>query len=455
LKKKGYLVLIVLLLSLGSTSAYAINITLGGTVNITEVLNMMGNRITNVGNPTLSSDVATKAYVDSAPGTDTLASLGCTNGQTVKLIENVWTCGKFIAKNNPVTTIDNTGDVGKYSSIAIGPDGNPIISYYDATNGDLKVIRCGNTSCSNGNTIKTVHSTGDVGKYSSIAIVFDNNTVISYYDATNGDLRVIRCDTLDCNSSATYAIVDSTGDVGQYSSIAIGTDNNPVISFLDATNKDLKVAHCGNPSCSSGNTFFTFPHIGDVGQYSSIAIGTDNNPVISFLDTTYGDLKVAHCGNPSCSSGNTIYTVDSTGDVGQYSSIAIGTDGNPVISYYDFTNGDLKVVKCGNVECDSGNTIYTVDSTGVVGAFTSIAIGTDGNPIISYYEFSFRDLKVAHCGNPSCSSGNTIYTVDSTGIVGEFISIAIGTDNNPVISYHDFTNGDLKVIVDGVVMIFE
>jgi len=39
-----------------------------------------------------------------------------------------------------INTLDSTGDVGFYTSIAIGNDGFPIISYHDATNGDLKVI---------------------------------------------------------------------------------------------------------------------------------------------------------------------------------------------------------------------------------------------------------------------------------------------------------------------------
>jgi hypothetical protein len=37
--------------------------------------------------------------------------------------------------------------------------------------------------------------------------------------------------------------------------------------------------------------------------------------------------------------------------VGRYTSIAIGTDGLPVISYFDDTANTLKVAKCGTRSC--------------------------------------------------------------------------------------------------------
>ena len=92
-----------------------------------------------------------------------------------------------------------------------------------------------------------------------------------------------------------------------------------------------------------------------------------------------------------------------------------------------------------------------IDSTGAVGAYTSIAIGTNGNPIISYYDYtnSVGNLKVAACNNPTCevlggapASTNTI--IDSSGY-GWYSSIAIGTNGNPIISYYDYANQDLKV----------
>ena len=49
--------------------------------------------------------------------------------------------------NTAITTLDSDGIVGWYTSITIGADGLPVISYRDATNEDLKVARCSNAFC--------------------------------------------------------------------------------------------------------------------------------------------------------------------------------------------------------------------------------------------------------------------------------------------------------------------
>ena len=180
---------------------------------------------------------------------------------------------------------------------------------------------------------------------------------------------------------------------------------------------------------------------GDVGQYTAIAIGTDGLPVVSYYDATNGNLKVAKCVNAECTGTATITTVDSGGVVGQYTAIAIGTDGLPVVSYYDATNGDLKVAKCVNVACTGSATITTVDSGGNVGSDTAIRIGTDGFPVVSYLDGTNANLKVAKCVNAACTGSATITAVDSGGFVGYFTAIAIGTDGLPVVSYSDLTNG--------------
>jgi len=295
-------------------------------------------------------------------------------------------------------TIDSTGDVGRYTSITIGLDGNPIISYWDLTNGSLKVAACDNPTCTTA-TVSTIDSVTNNGAGTSIAIGADGNPIISYIDNGNTWLRVAACTNPTCDttiSAATTSTIDSVG-VGSFrTSIAIGIDGNPVISYYDATNTNLKVAVCDEPTCSTA-TKSTIDNGGDVGFSSSIVIGIQGLPVISYYDTTNGDLKVAVCDEPMCSTASKSTIVVSSGDVGPDSSIAIGIDGNPIIGYLDFTNGDLKVAVCPNSYCILMPlpTLSTVDTTGSVGWFPSIAIGANGVPIISYYDLTNGDLKVA------------------------------------------------------------
>lgn len=107
--------------------------------------------------------------------------------------------------------------------------------------------------------------------------------------------------------------------------------------------------------------------------------------------------------NPTLPGPGAAATVDSASNVGYWTSITIGADGLGLISYYDVTNGDLKVLHCGNVACSSGNITTTVDSAGNVGYFTSITIGADGLGLISYYDNNNDDLKVFRCSNLTCT----------------------------------------------------
>src|SRR5690242_7695565 len=144
---------------------------------------------------------------------------------------------------------------------------------------------------------------------------------------------------------------DGSGDAGLYTSVAIGADGLGLISYYDATNRDLKVAHCSNQTCTSA-TISSLDRAGNVGQYTSIALWSDDLGLISYYDATNGDLKVAHCVDIACTSA-TLKTLDHTGDVGQYSSLTIGIDKLPLITYYDVSNGDLKIAHCTDVACEA------------------------------------------------------------------------------------------------------
>jgi hypothetical protein len=309
-------------------------------------------------------------------------------------------CNDLACTSVTTTAIDTPGVVGQTTAIIIGSDGLALISYYDATNLDLKVAHCADVVCSSA-TATAIDTLGSVGRFTSIAIGTDNLALISYYDATNGDLKVAHCADTLC-TSATTAAIDSLVDVGQYSSIVIGSDGLGLISYYDLSNDDLKVAHCTDAICTSATTApldtpFT------TGQVTSITLGADGLGLISYHDATGQDLEVAHCSNVACNSA-TVTTLDTGGttNTGQATSITLGADGLGLISYYDAANFDLKVAHCSNVLCTSA-TLIAVDTAGSVGQLnTSITLGADGLGLISYYDVTNADLKVLHCSNTLC-----------------------------------------------------
>jgi hypothetical protein len=212
-----------------------------------------------------------------------------------------------------------------------------------------------------------------------------------------------------CTGTSTITTVDDpANDVGAASAIAIGQDGYPVISYYDSTDKALKVAKCVNAACTGTSTITTVDdHASEwLGSMSSITIGQDGFPVISYW--AEGTLKVAKCVNAACTGSSTITVLDddpSTDLVGYYTSIAIGQDGFPVISYHNQTARTLKVAKCVNAACSGNSILSTVDDPNVnqVGQDTSIAIGQDGIPVISYYDLTAKSLKVAKCARATCA----------------------------------------------------
>ena len=338
-------------------------------------------------------------------------------------------------------TVDATGNTGQHTSVAIGTDGFPIISYQDGASGDLRVAHCDNAACTT-STKTTVDSAGYTGSFTSITIGDDGLPFISYNDGANRYLRVAHCDNAACTSS-TLTTVDASGYTGSYTSVAIGTDHFPIISYQNEYGYELRVAHCDNAACTS-STLTTVDNNGWNGYHTSITIGADGLPIISYYNSSSGDLRVAHCINVACTGSSTLTTVDDTGSTGQYTSITVGSAPGdfPVISYLDSTHGYLRVAHCTNADC-STSTKTTVDASGSVWHYTSVKIGSDNLPVISYYNVTNHDLRVAHCTAADCAS-STLVTVDATGDTGWYSSVAIGADGFPFIAYWDFTNNRLR-----------
>ena len=185
-----------------------------------------------------------------------------------------------------------TGNVGQYSSIVLDAAGWPHISYYDFGNGDLQYAY----ETVSGWHIETVDSAGNVGGYTSLALDALGQPNISYCRLLDGNLT--QCDDLKyaikLGGTWHYQTVDSGGYVGAYSSLAVEggphyEDMSQHISYYDQTNHRLKY-------CWGTGAMWQCKVVdsnGDVGRYSSLAVAF-SHPHIAYqhyISSTSAELK--------------------------------------------------------------------------------------------------------------------------------------------------------------------
>lgn len=352
-----------------------------------------------------------------------------------------------------IASPDTGALTGTHSSLALDAADNPVVSYsYSAAPSydyDLRVLHCGNPTCTAGNIISAPDTAEDVGLWTSLVLDANGNPVVSYYkeaaDANDG-LRVLHCGNPACTAGNTIAAPDTGPYLGWYSSLALDPSGNPVVGYSRNSGQDLKVLHCGNPNCTAGNTIIV-ADTGMVGFHISLALDSAGNPVVSYYDNDNDDLKVLHCGNPMCTAANSIAAPDAGGHVDSFDGTSIVLDalGNPVVGYWDGSYGDdvgeLKVLRCGNPSCTAGNNIaVTGTDQWANGQRPSLELDGNGYPLVSY---SSLYLKVLHCGNATCTAGNNIAVLDWSG---RSSSLALDGGGNPVVSYHTQAGGGLKVL---------
>lgn len=337
-----------------------------------------------------------------------------------------------------------------WTSTAVDADSIPVIAAFDIATSALRVTKCLNRSCAGDNVSTLADGAGiSAGDHPAVAIGRDGLPVISHGDFTVGALRVTKCGNAACSSGNVSTLADHPGEPGGANSkIAIGADGLPIISHTGVSG--LRVTKCGDAACSADNVSTFASDVPTDGFQPSIAIGADGLPVISHRGAVGGfaALRVTKCGNPACSAGNVTTTVDDARpfQVGESSTIAIGADGLPVISYVEITRSRLRLAKCGDPACSAGNTIAVVDEVnGQSGRYMSMVLGVDGLPIVSVQRPFDGTLRVVKCGTPACTAGNVSTAVDGgLRLVGFWNQVAVGRDGVPVIGH---------VNLDGVVRV--
>ncbi|MCJ7737185.1 MAG: hypothetical protein MUQ10_07720 [Anaerolineae bacterium] len=390
--------------------------------------------------------------------------------------------------------VDTAGDTGQFASVAIDQLlGDVYISYYDATNKNLRVARYvgtgGNCGEANDWHCQTTDSGPNVGRYCSLAVergVID----VAYQDSAVGELRYARGLNTAPILWGPPQIVDrriSPSTTGLYTSMKVQTSAPAFISYYTSNPggvDELKLAHrvssggnCGHGTALGHWQCDTIHTGGGVGQYTSLALDATGDAHIAYYDAGNGDLRYAtNSSGNNCGPGNTwtCYAVSTLNDVGRYASMYVDSASNFHIAYYDATNDLLKYAykvsgggNCGvlgSAQCD------TIDAMPADYHPVGISIAEDAAdyPIIAYQSVN-GSLNVARpvaaLGLPieygNCGPMSYLYhtwyceTIDRPNKWaippyrhGDFVSIATNSSGLATVAYYEYitaSGGNLGV----------
>jgi hypothetical protein len=178
-------------------------------------------------------------------------------------------------------------------------------------------------------------------------------------------------------------------------------------------NNGLRAAHCSNVACTSVS-LNTIDASSFGGVSPSLAMGTDGLPLISYAtgesNSSVIALKMAHCTRPDCLF-STLTTMGGTGHFTELpTSLTLGPDGLGLLTFYDsLSSGTWIIGHCLDFDCsDLATASFDTIATFPPGTYSSLATGPDGLPLIAYFDSANGDLKVRHCASPYCVAYKTI-----------------------------------------------
>jgi hypothetical protein len=312
--------------------------------------------------------------------------------------------------------IDTPPDKGQHVSVAIDPSTGEIwVSYYDVTNQDLRVAlymgQNGNCGTDDSWRCQTVDSAGDVGKYSSIAI-WEDKLMVAYYDASNRNLKLAMSD-------------------------------DPLHWVWDIVTLDTALIE----SASTG--LYTSAQFSDTGQ-EFVAYYFDNPTNVDALKVAYHTYANGNCPHPEVATTWRCDTITTGEGVGQYASLDVvgGVNFEVNIAYHKGSTSELwfATTQCqGTCNCgfwDGDMACYPITGASVdAGKYASLYMDSANHFHIAYYDATKKVLKYAKQvdsgGNCGILGSAQCDTIDDMPANYHPLGISIAEDaaGYPIIAY--------------------
>jgi len=312
------------------------------------------------------------------------------------------------------------------------------ISYYDAKNSDLMFA----TNDSGNWTTTRVDSEGNVGQDTSLAVDSKGKMHIAYYDdAKNFDLKYAS------NASGAWktTTIDADGNTGWYPSIAVDSNDNIHIAYADNTNRDLKYATNASGAWVKSVVDKGAGKLDVPGRYISLVLDKDAKAHIGYQYLVYastaserGVLKYA----TNVSGTWSTVTVDKEVNSGFGVSTKIDAMGKLHMSYLGSTQPKYANNVSGAWKIDSVAS-RSILGNKVLGFNTSLVLDSNNNPSICFVYAPTLKTYQLRCVGKTKDVWKEIISLGE-GKVGTYNSLGVDDKNNLYVSFYNATKQVLE-----------
>jgi hypothetical protein len=332
------------------------------------------------------------------------------------------TATEWLPAPAPITAV-STGNAGQYASMTT-VNGNPAVSYFEATAFDLVYVRANDPQGSSWGTPVTLQSVGSVGRWTQLLVV-NGRPAIAYRDGT--ELRYIRAN--DANGSTWGTPVAIGGSVINSVSMAL-VNGRPAIAFQNNL-LDLAYVRANDADGASWGAIQTLDSSSPNGTGSNASLAIINgNPAIAYRNAEgVGTQKFIRATDVNGSAWAAPVIVDaagsfSTGGEGDMAAV----NGRPAMTYQRDNN--LYFVRANDA---NGTSWGTPQNLAANARFTSLTV-ISGFPAISFHVFDTGDLHYIRASDANGTTWNPVVVVDnSANFVGRNSQLEI-IDGHPAIS---------------------
>ena len=245
------------------------------------------------------------------------------------------------------------------SSLAIDSNDNLHVTYFQNSSGNLEYMTYDGSSWSTPVSLDSIDLCAIFCSESSLAIDSNDNLHVTYLDFTNDNLEYV---TYDGSSWSTPLSLDSTDDVGYQSSLAIDSNDILHVTYFDGTNGNLEYMTTGN----------------NTGSNTDLGNNTDNasNPCGHPSPLTFSNTSSAYAVNQSvtfiltidCDEGDVPFAIFGTIDSALQGSFMVDWGIPGICDYcWNFVQSGQSQTYTQYLNWDSNDSMYNITLTLISG----------------------------------------------------------------------------------------